>query len=188
MSTPQYLFDPSLIPVSARHGLTSDIDVRPLARDDHLNGHVQLLTILTHAPTLSPSDYTTQFDHLASFPNTYYTVVFTHRPTGKIIATGTVIVERKFIRNASMAGHIEDIAVDKSFGGRGLGLRLILCLEELSRSLGCYKTILDCSRENIPFYEKCGFTHKEYEMVKYAPTLGDSQKSSPTSSSPAGKL
>ncbi|KAF5389890.1 hypothetical protein D9757_003732 [Collybiopsis confluens] len=28
---------------------------------------------------------------------------------------------------------------------------------------------LDCSDENIPFYEKCGFEKKENEMAKYAP-------------------
>lgn len=33
--------------------------------------------------------------------------------------------------------------------------------------MGCYKIILDCSQKNIPFYEKCGFSHKEYEMVLY---------------------
>jgi hypothetical protein len=29
--------------------------------------------------------------------------------------------------------------------------------------------ILDCSQKNVPFYEKCGFIHKEYEMACYFP-------------------
>lgn len=164
--------------------------IRPLARDDHKRGHLKLLTVLTLAPDLSPDAYTAQFDALAACPGTYYTVVFVHRPTDKIITTGTIFVERKFIRGGGMVGHIEDIAVDKTFGGRGLGLRLIRCLEELARGLGCYKTILDCSRENIAFYEKCGFSHKEYEMVKYAPVASASAVLASTSSSAGspGKL
>lgn len=31
---------------------------------------------------------------------------------------------------------------------------------------GCYKVILDCSEDNVPFYEKCGLTRKEVQMVK----------------------
>ena len=31
----------------------------------------------------------------------------------------------------------------------------------------CYKTILDCSAENVQFYEKCGFGAKEIQMAKY---------------------
>lgn len=33
--------------------------------------------------------------------------------------------------------------------------------------MGCYKIILDCSVKNVPFYQKCGFTEKEREMVLY---------------------
>lgn len=105
-------------------------------------------------------------------------------------------------------GHIEDIAVDPKQQGKKLGLRIIQALTGVAEGLGCYKTILDCSKDNIrkfsspqssarihwgpivshaghvhpailivrpdalrhfifykAFYEKCGFTHKEYEMV-----------------------
>lgn len=36
----------------------------------------------------------------------------------------------------------------------------------LAQELGCYKVILDCSEDNVPFYEKCGLTRKEVQMVK----------------------
>ena len=35
---------------------------------------------------------------------------------------------------------------------------------------GCYKVILDCSEENVPFYEKCGLTKKEVQMVRCVDT------------------
>ena len=38
--------------------------------------------------------------------------------------------------------------------------RLIAHLLAVSRALGCYKVILDCNDQNVPFYEKLGFkTH-----------------------------
>ena len=47
-----------------------------------------------------------------------------------------------------MAGHIEDIAVDTSVQGKGLGKKIINALTLLSETLGAYKVILDCSEEN----------------------------------------
>ena len=32
--------------------------------------------------------------------------------------------------------------------------------------MGCYKVILDCAEANVPFYEKCGLTRKEVQMVR----------------------
>lgn len=43
--------------------------------------------------------------------------------------------------------------------------RLIEALIEESRKSGCYKVILDCSEANQAFYEKCGLTRKEVQMV-----------------------
>ena len=78
---------------------------------------------------------------------------------------GTVFIERKFLRGLSSVGHIEDIAVDKSQQGKKLGLRIINALTLISESHSAYKTILNCSDSNVPFYEKCGYSKKENEMV-----------------------
>lgn len=48
-----------------------------------------------------------------------------------------------------MIGHIEDIAVSKSVQGKKLGLRMIHALSGVGERMGCYKIILDCSRDNI---------------------------------------
>lgn len=45
--------------------------------------------------------------------------------------------------------------------------RVILKLKELAGQLGCYKVILACNDDNVPFYEKCGFKPKEVEMAWY---------------------
>ena len=131
--------------------------------------------------------------------DTYFVIVIVHNETDKvmctawratyvqIVASGSVMLERKFLRSAGTIGHIEDIAVSKTMQGRKLGLRLINALDAVGSAMGCYKIILDCSKENIrkhqngeselntAFYEKCGYRHKEYQMVRYfkngAPTM-----------------
>lgn len=54
---------------------------------------------------------------------------------------------------------------------------------EVCRQQGCYKVILDCSEANQAFYEKCGLTRKEVQMV----SLHTSQHCSRAQSS-AGSL
>lgn len=45
--------------------------------------------------------------------------------------------------------------------------RVIAALVAYAQSQGCYKVILDCADSNVPFYERCGFTRKEVQMVSY---------------------
>jgi glucosamine-phosphate N-acetyltransferase len=85
----------------------------------------------------------------------------------KIIATATLLIELKFIRNCSKCGHIEDVVVDSSYRGLRLGLRVVEALITAAKDSGCYKVILDCSENNAPFYEKCGLVKKEIQMVRY---------------------
>ncbi|KAI4341967.1 hypothetical protein MLD38_026634 [Melastoma candidum] len=85
----------------------------------------------------------------------------------KIVATGSIFVERKFIRGCGKVGHIEDVVVDGSTRGLSLGKRVVSFLADHARSVGCYKVILDCSMDNRAFYEKCGFKQKEVQMVRY---------------------
>ena len=97
----------------------------------------------------------------------YYIAVIVSRETDAIVATGTVFLEPKFIRTLATAGHIEDIAVDASTQGKGVGKALIATLSAVGKSRGAYKILLDCSEDNVPFYTKCGYERKGVEMAKY---------------------
>lgn len=68
---------------------------------------------------------------------------------GKIVASGTLVMERKFIRGCGKVGHLEDIVVDKALQGTGVGKKLINVLVELSESLGAYKVSLATGK---PYY------------------------------------
>ena len=94
-------------------------------------------------------------------------IVIEDRKLGTIIGAGSVILELKFIRNTGIAGHIEDIVVDKTYRGKNLGFRVIELLKELAYANDCYKVILDCEDHNQKFYEKCGFHRKGVEMACY---------------------
>jgi len=88
-------------------------------------------------------------------------------PASRIVGTGALIVERKFIHNLGLVGHIEDIAVSKDQQGKKLGLRIIQALDFVAEKVGCYKSILDCSETNEGFYVKCGFKRAGLEMAHY---------------------
>jgi GNAT superfamily N-acetyltransferase len=91
-----------------------------------------------------------------SQPQSYFVLVILDTASDKVVAVGSLFLEYKFIRNLGSAGHIEDIAVDTSVQGKGLGKKMINALTLLSESLGAYKVILDCSAENQgEIYELC---------------------------------
>ena len=49
--------------------------------------------------------------------------------------------------------------------------RLIAALVDHAKKIGCYKVILDCSEENVAFYQKGGFERKEVQMVMATATF-----------------
>lgn len=97
----------------------------------------------------------------------YYVIVFENVATRRIVGAGTVMIEKKFIHNCGSVGHIEDIVVDSSTRGKKLGKKIIEQLKHICSEVGAYKVILDCGEHNVGFYEKCGMTKKEVQMVTY---------------------
>ncbi|KAF5310297.1 hypothetical protein D9619_010550 [Psilocybe cf. subviscida] len=161
------LFAPELIPSEVTSQLGSDLHMRPLAKTDLARGHLSVLSVLTSTPNLTEEQYQQAFETLRGCNNTYFTLVIVSKATDSIVGVGTVFLEQKFTRSLGTVGHIEDIAVDERMQGRKLGLRVIQALTGISERVGCYKTILNCSDKNVPFYQKCGFEKKENEMALY---------------------
>ena len=84
-----------------------------------------------------------------------------------IIGCGTIIIEPKFIHKCGYVGHIEDVCISPEYQGKGYGKQIINQLIDISKINNCYKIILNCKRENIPFYEKCGFVESQTQMSIY---------------------
>jgi N-acetylglutamate synthase-like GNAT family acetyltransferase len=81
-----------------------------------------------------------------------------------VIGTASLLVEQKFIHQGGMVGHIEDVSVRLGYEKMGVGTALVRHATEQARKLGCYKVILDCSENLIPFYESLGFRCHAVQM------------------------
>ena len=85
----------------------------------------------------------------------------------EIIASGTIIIEPKIIREGKNVGHIEDIVVAKHMRGKGISSRILTILKLFARESNCYKVILDCNEEVKKVYIKNGFNVKGLQMAEY---------------------
>ena len=167
MSSTATLFPTELIAPSDIVKLPSGFMFRPLQRNDYKNGHLETLAFLAYIGSITEDQWIQRFDYMKLCPETYFVLVIIDENTGKIAGTGTLVAERKFLFELSMQGHIEDICISKDYQGRKLGLALLNGLDHIARQIGCYKTILDCSIKNMPFYEKCGYEAAGQEMHHY---------------------
>ena len=86
-----------------------------------------------------------------------------------LLATGTLLYEYKFIMNTCIYAHIEDICVSAARRRQGPGKRLMAHLIE--RAKHCYKITLDCSDDNVRFYESCGLEHRGNQMCQLIANL-----------------
>ncbi len=94
----------------------------------------------------------------------FVAVVEDGRNQGLIIGTTTLLVEPKFIFCGGRVAHIEDVAVRAGYQRKGIGFRLVNYATEQAAIMRCVRTVLDCSDENIPFYEKIGYSHHGNSM------------------------
>ncbi|KAL1305665.1 hypothetical protein AAFC00_007258 [Neodothiora populina] len=166
------LFSPTLISPEVSSALPEGYTVRPLQASDYHSGFLDVLRVLTTVGDVSEQEFASRFEEMQAPKGAgrgaggYHVLVILDGDK-KIVGTGALIVEKKFIHNLGLVGHIEDIAVAKDQQGKKLGLRIIQALDYVAEEVGCYKTILDCSEANEGFYVKCGFKRAGLEMAHY---------------------
>lgn len=132
------LFSPSLISSEIQAILPEGYSARPLRRSDFHLGYLDVLRVLTTVGDISEAMWNERYDYLFKRNDEYYMIVICDG-TGKIVGTGSLIVERKFIHTLGLVGHIEDIAVAQDQQGKKLGLRIIQTLDYVAEKVGCYK-------------------------------------------------
>lgn len=96
--------------------------------------------MLTTVGEVSDEQWNQRYDWISSRNDEYYLLVVCDEAE-RIVGTGSLIVERKFIHSLGLVGHIEDIAVEKGQQGKKLGLRIIQALDFVASNVGCYKVI-----------------------------------------------
>ncbi|KAJ4818144.1 Glucosamine 6-phosphate N-acetyltransferase [Rhynchospora pubera] len=134
---------------------------------DYDKGFVRLLCQLTLCPSLSKPQFQACFADLATLGDNHYVGVIEDPISGCILASGSVLIERKFIRGGGKVGHIEDVVVDKAARRIQLGQRIVDHLVHYAKTVGCYKVILDCKPDLREFYKKCGFVESNVQMALY---------------------
>ncbi|KAK9233938.1 acyl-CoA N-acyltransferase [Lipomyces kononenkoae] len=164
MSAP--LFPTSFICPDISSNLAPDYTLRPLQLSDYKAGCLDVLRDLTTVGDITEERFTEQVEYMRARQGEYFVIVIEKIATGKVVGIGTLLVERKFIHECGLVGHIEDIAVAKSEQGKKLGIKIIGALDFIGKKTGCYKNILDCSPHNEQFYVKCGYSNAGFEMTK----------------------
>lgn len=131
-----------------------DITIRELEEDDLFNGFLESMDSLKLASNLDREKAKKIFEKINSNSNHFVYVAILD---GRIVGSTTMIIEPKFIHDGGKVAHIEDVVVSNEYQGKGIGEMLMKSLLDLAKDNNCYKTILNCSDEVKPFYEKIGF-------------------------------
>ena len=139
----------------------SDIKIREIVEEDIEKGFLKSLDSLRKASDLDKEVAKDILKKIISNPDH---IIHVAEDNGKIVGSTTLLIEQKFIHNGGCVGHIEDVVVSKEFEGRGIGIKLVTSLLEIANTRNCYKTILDCKDELIPFYERIGFKQESNQM------------------------
>ena len=135
--------------------------IRELRKEDLWNGFLTTLDSLRKASDIDRNKADEIFEKINS--NLDH-IVAVAELDGKIVGSTTLLIEPKFIHKGGVVGHIEDVAIDKKFQGQKIGEKIMKYLLEFAKNRGCYKTILDCTDDVKPFYEKLGFKHIANEL------------------------
>lgn len=87
------LFPPSLLPAEIATNLPDGFIIRPLQKSDFAKGYLDCLGVLTWVGNISEEEWCQRYDDMASATGTYYLLVI--EAQGRIVGTGSLIVERK---------------------------------------------------------------------------------------------
>jgi len=131
-----------------------DITIRELEEKDLFNGFLESMDSLKLASNLDREKAKKIFEKISSNSNH---LVYVAILDGRVVGSTTMFIEPKFIHDGGNVAHIEDVVVSKDYQGKGIGEMLMRSLLDLAKDNNCYKTILDCSDDVKPFYEKIGF-------------------------------
>ena len=131
------------------------------------NQYTELLSSLTKADKLSNDFFLQKIEEISTIGEIIICYYIDNIDKIHIIGTGTIIYEPKIIHNGKYVGHIEDIVVSEKHRNLGIARSILTELKKHAYVKDCYKVILDCSEENIKFYEKNDFIYKGAQMAVY---------------------
>ena len=139
----------------------TDVKIREITEQDLSKGFLESLDSLRKASNLSQKKAKEILDKIKSNPNH---IIYVAELDSKIVGATTLFIEPKFIHEGGLVGHIEDVVVRKEYRGKEIGQKVVKALLAYAKKQGCYKTVLDCTDDLVPFYEKMGFKRHSNSM------------------------
>ena len=139
----------------------ASIKIRKLQKKDLYNGFLLSLDALRKSSHIKPKKANMVFNKVSK---NSHQVIYVAVENSEVIGSASILIEQKFIHDGGKVGHIEDVAVRREFQGKGIGKQIVVALLKYAEKQGCYKTILDCTDELIPFYENIGFRKHSNSM------------------------
>lgn len=140
-----------------------DLTFRHINEEDYYKGYFELLEFLSVVKKSSFDEFKDQMSIIKKSNSCIYVL----EEDNNIVASVTIIIEYKFIRNLGKVCHIEDMVIHKKYQSKKYGSKLISLTKEIAKLNNCYKMILDCSEDNMGFYVKQGFEKKSCGMALY---------------------
>lgn len=137
---------------------------RTLNENDHNKDYFLLLNQLSNSNNLNQNNFKEIFYNIQKTSEIY---IYEDITTNKIVASATLMIEQKFIRNGGKVGHLEDVVVDEKYRGLKLGKKLIEHIIDLAKIKGCYKIIGNCDPNLFNYYQKIGFSNKGNQIAIY---------------------
>jgi len=141
-----------------------EFEVREISSKDLLRGFFETLLNLAEVGRIREDQENAKkiLREITSYP--FCKIFVAVKNDGEIVGSNTLLIEQKFIHNGGKVGHIEDVVTKKGYEGLGIGTALVGESLRFARRMKCYKVILDCSEENVPFYKKIGFNEHGISM------------------------
>src|SRR5215831_2653220 len=134
-----------------------EFEVREISSKDLLRGFFETLLNLAEVGRIREDQENAKkiLREITSYP--FCKIFVAVNKDGEIVGSNTLLIEQKFIHNGGKVGHIEDVVTRKGYEGMGIGTALVDRSLGFATQMKCYKVILDCSENNVPFYKKIGF-------------------------------
>src|SRR5215831_3097176 len=141
-----------------------EFEVREISSKDLLRGFFETLLNLAEVGRIREDQENAKkiLREITSYP--FCKIFVAVKKDGEIVGSNTLLIEQKFIHNGGKVGHIEDVVTKEGYEGLGIGTALVGESLRFARRMKCYKVILDCSEENVPFYKKIGFNEHGISM------------------------
>lgn len=126
-----------------------------LAQKEDLLGILDCLEVLSDVTFTNWQNIEKAFDDREASGNIITLVVISNNDY--VMGTASLFIQRKLSHDGKCVAIIEDVAVRRECQGLGIGKWLVESCIDYARNVGCYKVILNCSPDNMEFYQKSGF-------------------------------